>query len=89
MSVNPEKRGAANRGYRREVGIEGVDLTEAVRVRNQFDQDEDGKLAPDEWRAAKRPLEAKQFDEDGDGLLSIEEISTRIAPPTRCSRAST
>ena len=48
---------ASNRGYRREVGIEGVDQTEAARLRSQFDTDNDGKLAPDEWPAANLPRE--------------------------------
>jgi Ca2+-binding EF-hand superfamily protein len=70
---------AFNRGYRREVGIQGVDQTEAIRLRNQFDQDKDGKLAPDEWPAASFPREPKAFDENGDGLLGLEEIATLLA----------
>lgn len=70
---------AANRGYRQAVGIEGVDHSEATWLRNQFDKDHDGKLAPDEWQAANLPGEPKQHDENGDGLLSHEEIATLLA----------
>ena len=70
---------AFNRSYRREVGIEAVDQTEAIRLRNRFDADKDGKLAADEWSEANLPREPKQYDENKDGLLTINEIATMLA----------
>lgn len=50
----------------------------------QFDKDGDGKLSPEEAKAAREARQAemlKQFDKDGDGQLSEEERAAMPKPP--------
>ena len=70
---------AVRRRMRREMGIEGIDHSEAIRTRDRFDSDKDGKLAADEWAKASLPESGKEFDEDGDNFLSVAEIATLLA----------
>lgn len=56
-------RFAFNRGLRREMGIEGVDQTAAMRLVRHFDQDSDKKLDEDERRGAPLPRPASKCDE--------------------------
>ena len=70
---------AFRRSMRREMGIEAVDQTEALRLRDQYDSNKDGMLAADEWAAASLPRDGKEFDEDGDKRLSLMELATLLA----------
>jgi Ca2+-binding EF-hand superfamily protein len=70
---------AIRRRMRREMGIEAVDQTEAIRIKNDHDANGDGKLGADEWNEASLPRDGKKFDENGDGFLSLMEVATLLA----------
>ena len=56
-----------------------------------FDADGDGKLSPEEAKAAREARQAemlKQFDKDGDGKLSKDELPERMASMLEIGRAS-
>ncbi len=72
-------RFAFNRGLRREMGIEAIDQTGAVRIVRQLDRDGDKMLDADERKSANLPKAAKEFDENSDGKLGIMEIATMFA----------
>jgi Ca2+-binding EF-hand superfamily protein len=72
-------RFAFNRGLRREMGIEGVDQTAAMRLIRHFDQDNDKKLDEAERQGAPLPRPASKFDENDDGKLGIMELATMLA----------
>lgn len=72
-------RFAYNRGYRRFVGIETVDQTEAIRLRNQYDADKDGKLSADEAPSQFLPAKLSDIDENDDDLLTLDELATGLA----------
>ncbi|MCC9603443.1 hypothetical protein LOC67_23080 [Stieleria sp. JC731] len=70
---------AFRRVIRKEIGIIGVDQGWAIKIRNRFDRDGDGRLGPSEWEGTPMPAKPDGFDEDEDGLLSLTEIATMIA----------
>lgn len=72
-------RFAFNRGLRREMGIDGVDQTAAMRLIRRFDKNNDKKLDKSEQEGVPLPRPAKDFDEDDDGSLGILELSTMHA----------
>ena len=70
---------AFRRVVRAEIGIIGVDQGWAIKIRNRFDRDRDGKLSADEWKSTPMPGKPEDFDEDEDTRLSVMEIATMLA----------
>jgi Ca2+-binding EF-hand superfamily protein len=70
---------AFRRIVRAEIGIIGVDQGWAIKIRNRFDRDQDGKLSADEWTSTPMPSKPEDFDEDDDTRLSLMEIATMLA----------
>ncbi len=70
---------AFRRIVRAEIGIIGVDQGWAIKIRNRFDRDQDGKLSADEWKSTPMPSKPDDFDEDDDTRLSVMEIATMLA----------
>lgn len=70
---------AFNRGLRREMGIEAVDQTGAMKYIRNFDKDNDKKLDEEEQAKARLPRPAKDFDEDDDGKMGMMELATMLA----------
>ena len=79
---------AFKRGLRREMGIEMVDQTAAIKIVNQYDTDSDKKLTADEWAAAELPRDGTLHDDDGDGALTIMEVATLLAKHRRSTGMS-
>ena len=78
-SAEMARQFAFMRGLRREMGIESVDQTSAIRLVGRFDTDNDKQLDIDERAGARLPLSADRFDDDSDGLLSIMEVATMLS----------
>ncbi|KAA5543636.1 hypothetical protein FYK55_10530 [Roseiconus nitratireducens] len=70
---------AFRRVVRSEFGIIGVDQGWAIKLRNRFDENQDGGLNKREWDAAPLPDRPEKFDEDKDDRLSLMEIATMLA----------
>ncbi len=78
-----QRRFAFNRGLRREMGIEAVDQTGAMKWIRRFDKDNDKKLSIEESAEAPLPKPAKDYDEDNDGRLGAMELATMLAKHRR------